>query len=88
MFGFDRQGSWALIPRSIRSSLHTKGQIRLPCKHGSDYLGDGQGSMLIENSTSELSDIDIEKENLDSTLFPGVSSSVEVHSGFANEQTR
>jgi len=35
-----------------------------------------------------LTDGDIFMENLDSTLFPGVSSSVEVHSGFAGSQSR
>lgn len=35
---------------------------------------------------SDLTDVDIITENLDSTLFPGVSSDVWVHSGFANEQ--
>ncbi|EIM86928.1 alpha/beta-hydrolase, partial [Stereum hirsutum FP-91666 SS1] len=33
-----------------------------------------------------LEDADIAKENLDSTLFPGISSDIEVHSGFANDQ--
>ncbi|KAI0684506.1 Alpha/Beta hydrolase protein [Cytidiella melzeri] len=37
---------------------------------------------------AELTDIDIVKETLDSTLFPGVPSDVEVHSGFANEQAK
>ncbi|KAF8735158.1 hypothetical protein AX14_002614 [Amanita brunnescens Koide BX004] len=35
-----------------------------------------------------ITDLDAFKENLDSSLFPGVSSSVEVHSGFANEQAK
>jgi len=34
---------------------------------------------------SDLTDVDIFMGNLDSTLFPGVSSSVEVHEGFRNE---
>ncbi|KAF8735127.1 hypothetical protein AX14_002690 [Amanita brunnescens Koide BX004] len=33
-------------------------------------------------------DIDVIQERLDSTLFPGISSSIEVHSGFANEQAK
>jgi hypothetical protein len=36
---------------------------------------------------SDLTDVDIIMTNLDSTLFPGVSSSVEVHQGFANEHS-
>ncbi|KAJ3555043.1 hypothetical protein NM688_g2796 [Phlebia brevispora] len=35
-----------------------------------------------------LTDGDIELETLDSSLFPGISSSVEVHSGFADEQAQ
>ncbi|KIJ64648.1 hypothetical protein HYDPIDRAFT_181861 [Hydnomerulius pinastri MD-312] len=37
---------------------------------------------------SDLTDVDIPMENLDPTLFPGVDSSVEVHSGFANEHAQ
>ncbi|GBE86690.1 Alpha/Beta hydrolase protein [Sparassis latifolia] len=43
-------------------------------------------------NTSEIlplvTDVDIVFTNLDSTLFPGLSSSIEVHSGFANEQAK
>ncbi len=35
-----------------------------------------------------LEDADIILSNLDATLFPGISSSVEVHSGFAGGQAR
>lgn len=38
------------------------------------------------NSLPLIEDADIEKENLDSTLFPGIDSSIEVHSGFAGGQ--
>ncbi|KAI0366056.1 alpha/beta-hydrolase [Pilatotrama ljubarskyi] len=37
---------------------------------------------------SDLTDIDIPMTTLDSTLFPGVSSSVLVHEGFANQQAK
>ncbi|EGN98489.1 hypothetical protein SERLA73DRAFT_56451 [Serpula lacrymans var. lacrymans S7.3] len=37
---------------------------------------------------SDLTDANIPMENLDPTLFPGVDSSVEVHSGFANEHAQ
>lgn len=37
---------------------------------------------------SDLTDVDITTENLNSTLFPGVSSDVWVHSGFADEQAQ
>lgn len=39
-------------------------------------------------SDSEIQDIDFALETLDSTLFPGISSSIEAHSGFANEQAK
>nr|ABN45742.1 lipase [Antrodia cinnamomea] len=35
-----------------------------------------------------ITDADIEKTTLDSSLFPGLSSDIEVHSGFANEQSK
>ena len=34
-----------------------------------------------------ITDADFFLGNLDSSLFPGISSSVEVHSGFANAQS-
>ncbi|KAF8971867.1 lipase class 3 family protein [Flammula alnicola] len=37
---------------------------------------------------ADATDIDAFLENLDSSLFPGVSSSIEAHSGFANEQAK
>ncbi|KAJ3511453.1 hypothetical protein NLJ89_g4086 [Agrocybe chaxingu] len=37
---------------------------------------------------ADATDVDALLENLDSTLFPGVDSSVEVHSGFAGEQAK
>jgi hypothetical protein len=39
-------------------------------------------------SEAVATDADILLESLDATLFPGVSSSIEVHSGFANEQAK
>ena len=39
-------------------------------------------------SQADLTDIDAFKESLDSTLFPGVSSSIQAHSGFAKEQAK
>ncbi|GJE91306.1 lipase family protein [Phanerochaete sordida] len=37
---------------------------------------------------ADLTDVDISMTTLDSSLFPGVSSSVEAHEGFANEQAK
>lgn len=39
-------------------------------------------------SLAVLTDASIPKKTLDATLFPGISSSVEVHEGFANEQAK
>lgn len=44
--------------------------------------------VLHSSRLSDLTDIDIITENLNSTLFPGVSSDVWVHSGFADEQAQ
>ena len=43
---------------------------------------------MYENSLSDLTDINFILKNLDSTLFPGVSSDVEVHGGFADEHAK
>lgn len=37
---------------------------------------------------ADYTDVDFFLETLDSTLFPGISSSIEAHSGFANEQAK
>ena len=39
-------------------------------------------------SEAVATDADIFLESLDTTLFPGVSSSIKAHSGFANEQAK
>lgn len=39
-------------------------------------------------SLADLTDLDIPLTNLDSTLFPGLSSSIKVHSGFAAEHAK
>ena len=43
---------------------------------------------LFDISEADTTDADIFLESLDPTLFPGVSSSIEAHSGFANEQAK
>jgi hypothetical protein len=39
-------------------------------------------------SEADATDANAFLENLDWSLFPGISSSVQVHSGFANEQAK
>ena len=46
------------------------------------------GSSLFLSSLPILEDADIIRESLDPKLFPGVSSSIGVHSGFAGSQSR
>lgn len=47
-----------------------------------------EANICIFPSLSDLTDVDIITENLNSTLFPGVSTDIYVHSGFANEQAQ
>ncbi|KAF8887329.1 lipase class 3 family protein [Infundibulicybe gibba] len=54
-----------------------------------------QNSVIVAHQGTDTSqieaiatDADAFQESLDPTLFPGISSSVEVHSGFANEQAK
>ena len=39
-------------------------------------------------SEADATDADTLLESLDPTLFPGISSSIKAHSGFANEQAK
>jgi len=39
-------------------------------------------------SEADATDVDALLEPLNPTLFPGISSSIEAHSGFANEQAK
>jgi hypothetical protein len=43
---------------------------------------------IVLSSEAMATDANAFLESLDPSLFPGVSSSVEVHSGFANEQAK
>ncbi|KAF8799891.1 lipase class 3 family protein [Phlegmacium glaucopus] len=61
------------------------------------YVGfsPAQGTVIVAHQgtdtakiQADATDADAFLESLDSTLFPGVSSSVEAHSGFANEQAK
>ncbi|KAG9315830.1 hypothetical protein JVU11DRAFT_3479 [Chiua virens] len=42
----------------------------------------------VSHRFADLTDVDIVMESLDSTLFPGIDTSVQVHSGFANEHAK
>lgn len=61
------------------------------------YVGfsPSQASVIVAHQGTEpskieadITDTDLVMESLDTTLFPGVSSSVQTHSGFANEQAK
>lgn len=50
-----------------------------------------RGRDLIANVTpseSVLTDLDFPKEQLDQSMFPGIGSSIEVHTGFADAHAR
>ena len=44
--------------------------------------------MLCGNSLADLTDLNLGLKGLDSTFFPGVSSDVQVHGGFADEHAQ
>jgi len=61
------------------------------------YVGfsPSQGTVVVSHQgtvpssiEADLTDIDVNLESLDSSLFPGVSSAVEAHNGFATEQAK
>ncbi|KAF8164407.1 lipase class 3 family protein [Pholiota molesta] len=47
-----------------------------------------QGPISCRCNAADLTDVDVILESLNPSLFPGVSSSVKTHSGFANEQAK
>lgn len=49
---------------------------------------DNSNSNFVLSSEAIATDIDAFLEKLNPSLFPGISSSIEVHSGFANEQAK
>ncbi|KAI0360314.1 alpha/beta-hydrolase [Trametes cingulata] len=63
----------------------TGGDGYWPSQHAVVVAHEGTDPTAFE---SDLTDIDIPMTNLDATLFPGVSSSVLVHEGFANQQAK
>jgi len=44
--------------------------------------------MLTLSSLPLITNVDILQENLDPALFPGLSSSIKAHKGFANEHAK
>ena len=44
--------------------------------------------VMLHNSLALLTDVDLILGGLDSSLFPGLSSDIEVHSGFRNDQSQ
>ena len=71
--------------RRMQSLLRTREQIRLSCKARIHLF---LGSTLKSRSLSDLTDVNIFTKNLDSGLFPGVSSDIWVHGGFADEHAK
>ena len=73
-------------------SLRTKVQIPHNCKidiilrSSFPAVNDTFISKQLSSRFADLTDLDFFLEPLDSSLFPGIPSDVECHSGFANEQ--
>jgi hypothetical protein len=61
-----------------------KVQIQLNCRC-TRFTAYDLKKLIDLHSLSDLTDANVFMESLDPTLFPGVNSSVEVHSGFADE---
>ena len=75
---------------AIASSCHrrsTRNRILLECNPNTAST---KGWQFIRCVCSEADaiDADVPLESSDATLFPGISSSIEAHSGFANEQAK
>src|ERR1700761_8545444 len=62
-------------------------QIRYNCK-GTKFLQTDGAETHFSIRESDLTDVEVLLVGLDSTLFPGVSSSVQVHDGFRNEHAK
>ena len=75
--------------KQVSSSL-IKEPILLECQCNPIPTIQQKANKFIRYVCSEAlaTDADILLESLDTTLFPGVSSSIEAHSGFANEQAK
>ena len=41
---------------------------------------------MLPSSRADITDVDLFLKNLNSALFPGISSNIECHSGFTDEQ--
>ena len=86
------KGMLASRHRKQLSSSVMKEPIRLKCQYTSNSstgtTPTKRLTIYLMCSQAIATDAEIFLENLDSTLFPGVSTSVLVHTGFSNEQAK
>ena len=76
-----------MIRPSILLLLHTKEPMRLICEgHLKSYYS--RSLFFPRPSIPLLTDADFFLTELDQSLFPGVSSSIEVHDGFKDAQAK
>ena len=71
-----------------RSSSLIKEPTLLKCQCNHCIASTKTDNLFDVCSEADATDIDVFLESLNPTLFPGVSSSIEAHSGFANEQAK
>jgi hypothetical protein len=80
----ESQGMWDIHHPSRQSSLGIKERISVTCGCGSS-IQNLIFISLVTNSMAIATDTRLFQMNLDPNLFPGVSSSIEVHYGFSQQ---
>ncbi len=79
-------GMWDMIPALTPSLLATREPIPRKCQSFHLLLYSAVPSCLLFHSLPIITDLDFFLESLDSSLFPGIGSSIKVHSGFKESQ--
>lgn len=80
------QGTSDMTPTSTPWSSPIKEQTQKKCETYFGLSSCVSLPKLLPSRESLVTDADFFLTNLNSTLFPGISSDIEVHSGFADEQ--
>lgn len=75
-----------MIPLWKQSSWHIKAPTQKICEY--EILRKMRTSAHADFRLADLTDLDLFQQELDSTLFPGLSSDIKVHGGFADEHAR
>ena len=85
---FMLKGMLASRHHKQRSSSLIKEPTLLKCQCNHCIASTKTDKLFDVYSQADATDADVIRKSLDPTLFPGVSSSIGVHSGFANEQAK